>query len=150
MILLTHLLFGALIGQQIHIFWIAIILSFFGHYFLDFFPHIEYPIENITKNQWQKSFPDFLKVAIDFLLGIFVIFSLSNNSFIVYACSFFAILPDGLSLLSRFCPNNKLLKNHDYFHHKKIHILKDKKISVFWRFLTQIIVVIIAIFLLKY
>jgi len=148
MILLTHLLLGAVIGLKVKSFFLAIILAFLSHYFLDLFPHIEYPIENIKNNQWRKSFPDLLKIAIDFCLGIFIIFLLSDNSFKVYVCSFFAILPDGLTLLSQII-HNSLLNKHDHFHHDKIHILKYKKIPKFWRFLTQIVVVIISILLLK-
>ena len=51
MILLVHLLFGAAVGSSVKNLPIAIILAFLGHYFLDLFPHIEYPIENIRKKQ---------------------------------------------------------------------------------------------------
>jgi hypothetical protein len=148
MILLAHLLLGAVIGEKIKYLVLAIILSFLSHYFLDLFPHIEYPIENIKNNQWQKSFQDFLKVAVDFCLGIFIIFLLSDNSIKVYICAFFAILPDGLTFLGYFL-KNRLIKIHNDFHLKEIHFLKDKKISSYWRFLTQVIVIIISVILLK-
>jgi len=146
MILLAHLLVGAVIGFKIKFLGLAIILAFLSHYLLDLFPHIEYPIENIKNNHWQKSFPDFLRVVIDFCLGIFIIFLLSDNFFKVYICAFFAILPDGLTLLNKILTKN-LFNKHDYFH-EKIHFLKHKKISNLWRFLSQIIVIIISILLL--
>jgi len=148
MILLVHLLFGAAIGAKIQYFFLAVILSFLSHYFLDLFPHTEYPIENIKNNQWQDSFPDFLRVVIDFCLGILIIYLLSDNSLKIYVCAFFAILPDGLTFLEYFWKNNCLQKHND-FHRKKIHVLKYKKISVFWRFTTQIIAVIVSVLLIR-
>lgn len=149
MILLTHLLLGAVIGSKINSFILAVILAFLSHYFLDLFPHIEYPIENIKNNQWQKSLPDFLRVFTDFGLGIFIIFLLSDNSLKTYICAFAAILPDGLTFMEYFF-HNKLFKIHNDFHLKKIHYLKNKKIANFWRFFTQLVVVIIAIILLRF
>jgi len=149
MIILVHLLFGAAIGSRIKYFWLAILLSFLSHYFLDIFPHIEYPIENIKNNQWQKSFSDFLRVITDFILGVSIIFLLSDNSFKVWICAFFAILPDGITFLE-YLFHNIFLKKLNSFHTKKIHFLKNKKISIFWRFLNQIVVVIISILLLKF
>jgi len=147
MILLAHLLLGAVIGLKVKYLGLAIILAFLSHYFLDLFPHIEYPIENIKNNQWQKSFLDFLRVAIDFCSGIFIIFLLSDNSLKVYLCAFFAILPDGLTFLEYFWHNN-FFKKHNEFHLEKVHIFRYKKISNFWRFLTQSIVIILSIYLL--
>jgi hypothetical protein len=144
----VHLLFGAAIGSKIGYLWLALILAFLSHYFLDLFPHTEYPIENIKNNQWQKSFPDFLRVATDFGLGIFVIFLFSDNYLKTYACAFAAIIPDGLTFLEYFF-HNKLFKIHNNFHLKKIHYFKNKKIANFWRFFTQIAAVIISVILLK-
>jgi len=148
MILLTHILLGALIGLKIKSFWLAIFLAFLSHYFLDMLPHNEYPIENIENNQWQKSLPDFLKVAADFGLGILIIFLLPDNSLKIYACGVVAIIPDGLSLLNQIF-KNKFLEAHTYFHHQKVHLFRDKKISDFWRFLIQAIVIVSLIILLK-
>lgn len=138
MILLVHLLLGALIGQKISNLFLAIILAFLSHYFLDLFPHIEYPIENITNKNWKKSLPDFLKVSLDFLAGIFLILIFSGNQPIIYVCAFFAILPDGLSLFHR-----------SNFHNEKIHFLKNKKISNFWRIFSQVAAAIICLIFFK-
>jgi len=148
MILLTHLLFGAAISSKIGFFWLAVIMAFLSHYLLDLLPHNEYPIGNILNNQWRKSFPDFLKVIADFCLGIFLIFLLSDNSIKTYTCAIVTIIPDGLTFLEFFW-HNKFLKKHNQFHREEIHILKKKKIPLFWRFLTQIIIIILSILLLK-
>jgi hypothetical protein len=148
MVLFIHLLFGAVLGSIIKNLPLAVFFSFLGHYFLDLFPHIEYPIENIKNNRWGQSFFEILAVVVDFLLGIFLIWLLSENSFKIYASAFFAALPDGLTILSKFS-SNKLLKKHDHFHHNMVHILKNKKIPKIWRFSTQVAWVVILIFLLK-
>lgn len=151
MILLVHMLLGAVIGSEINNVFVAIILAFLSHYFLDLFPHIEYNIENIDKNQWQKSLPDILRVVLDFCIGIILIFIFSNpiQQVIIYTCALFSILPDGLTVLEYFFPN-KILKFHSYIHREKAHFLKNKKVSTFWRLATQIVVIILSIALLKY
>ena len=149
MILLVHLLFGAAIGSAVKNIPLAIILAFLSHYFLDLLPHIEYPIENITNKQWQKAAPDILKVILDFSLGILLIIIFSKNYPIIYVCAFFAILPDGLSFLES-ASKNKILREHNVFHHEKIHFLKYKKISNFWRISTQVATVLICIYFLRF
>ncbi|MGD0576555.1 MAG: hypothetical protein ABSA74_00560 [Candidatus Staskawiczbacteria bacterium] len=149
MVLLVHLLFGALIGKEISNPFLAIILAFFGHYFLDFLPHIEYPIKNIKNNQWRKAAPDISRVASDFSAGILLIFLFSNNHSIIYVCAFFAILPDGFSLLNSLT-ENKILAKHSELHQGKLHFLENKKIPKFWRIFSQVIVVVICIYFLKF
>lgn len=160
MILLAHLLFGAAIGQKISNPILAIILAFLSHYFLDFLPHTEYLIENIKNKQWRKAAPDILRVILDFLLGSLIIFIFSKNQTIIYICAFFAILPDGFTILSYFLPN-KILKIHDKLHREKAHFfrdiatleniatLKNKKISNFWRIISQAAVIVVCIVLLR-
>jgi len=142
------MLLGALIGSKINNIFFAIILAFLSHYFLDTFPHIEYPIENIVKKQWRKALPDFSRVILDFCLGILLIALLSNNHPIIYICAFFAILPDGFSILDLIF-KNKLLREHSKFHQEKIHTMKNKKFSKFWRISSQVVAGIICIILLK-
>lgn len=148
MILLVHLIFGAAIGSAIKNIPVAIILAFFSHYFLDLFPHIEYDTESIKEKLWRHRLPALLRMAVDFCSGILfiLIFSVSKQP-IIYICAFFAILPDGISATNYFA-QNKILEIHDRFH-QKIHFLKYKKISNFWRILSQIASVIISILLFK-
>jgi hypothetical protein len=147
MILLVHLLFGAAIGSVVKNIPLAIILAFLSHYFLDFFPHIEYDIENVEKKQWRKMLPNISKIVIDFCSGIILILIFSENYPIIYICAFFAIIPDGFTVLNNIIPN-KILEFHRRLHIDKIHFFKDKKISNFWRITSQVIAVIISIALL--
>lgn len=147
MILIPHLLLGAVIGSKIEYAGLAIALAFLSHYLLDSIPHIEYSIYNIEKKQWEKSLLEFLKVFLDFSFGILLILIFSNNQPIIFICAFSAILADGLSLLNSIF-SNKILKIHRNIHQKKIHFLKHKKISIFWRILSQTLVVVICVLLL--
>lgn len=126
MILLVHMLLGALIGQKIASPVLALILAFLSHYFLDFFPHVEYSIDNIRSKNWKKSLFDFSKALLDVLAGVAVISALSSNSLIIYACAFFAILPDGLTLLGSIF-KNRLFDAHGDFHQKKSTFFKTQK-----------------------
>lgn len=146
MILLAHLLFGAAIGSLVENIFLALILAFLGHYFLDLFPHIEYNIENIKEKQWRKALPALLRVLTDFCIGILLIFIFSNNQPIVYFCALLSIIPDGLSFLYIIWPNKILAVNYNF--HTKIHFLKDKKISIFWRIFSQALAIIISVVIL--
>ena len=148
MILLAHMLFGAAIGHIVKSMPMAIILAFSSHYFLDLFPHVEYNIENIQKKQWKRAFPQFLAVLLDFLTGILLISLLSDNRAIIYICAFLAVAPDGFSFLESIIKTG-LLKRHNQFHKDKIHFLKNKKISNFWRITSQVLAVIISVIILK-
>jgi hypothetical protein len=148
MILLVHLLLGALIGQKISSPILAIILALLSHYLLDLIPHTEYRVENIVNKQWQRMLPEIIKVFLDFCLGILLMILFSKNYPIIYICAFFAILPDGLSVLSIIFKNN-FLESYNYFHHTIIHQLKYKKISNFWRVFSQVAVVVICIILFR-
>ena len=149
MILLVHLLFGALIGQKINNPFLAIALAFLGHYLLDLLPHIEYSVKNINEKRWKNSAGDILRVLLDFSAGIFLIFMFSSNQPIVYVCAFFAILPDGLSILNSFF-SNKILQKHSWLHNEKVHFLGNKKISKFWRIASQVAASVIFIFFLMF
>ena len=147
MILTCHLLVGAAITSKIKFLPLAFLLAFLSHYFLDFIPHWEYSLENIKERRWKNSFSDFLKLALDSSLGIFLIFIFSKNRPLAVVGGFFAILADGPTFINLIFPN-KLLKIFENFH-QKIHYLKDKKISIFWRIFSQILIVLIAIFFLR-
>ncbi|MCX6722202.1 MAG: hypothetical protein NTY04_03355 [Candidatus Staskawiczbacteria bacterium] len=147
MILFVHMLFGAATGSLIKNVPLAIILAFLGHYFLDFLPHIEYNIENIEKKQWRTAMPTIFKILLDFCLGILLILIFSKNHPIIYICAIVSIVPDSFTVLSWFMPI-KILEAHNKLN-EKIHLFKYKKISNFWRFSSQIVIIIISIILLK-
>ena len=136
MILLVHMLFGAAIGASVTNIPLAIILAFLGHYVLDVFPHIEYSVSHIKSNQWSQARPDMLKVILDFCLGIFLVSLFSKNHPMAYAGALLGILPDGLTIVSSLAPN-RFFALHDLWHTGKLHFLRYKKISNFWRIVSQ-------------
>ena len=144
MILITHMLMGAAIASKITNPILAVILAFFSHYLLDLIPHNEYPVENLKNGEWNNALPDFLRVILDFCLGILLISMLSGGELIIYICAFFAILPDGLTILNSIF-SNEILEIHNNFHREKIHFLKNKKILGFWRILNQILAIVITL-----
>ena len=149
MILTPHLLLGAAIASKIEYAPAALLMAFLSHYFLDLIPHIEYSIKNISEKQWQKSLPDILRVFLDFSFGMLLILIFSKNQPIIYICAFIALIPDSLTIINSIFPN-RILKIHNNIHRGKIHFLKHKKFSTSWRILSQLLVIIVSIFLLKY
>ena len=147
MILLVHLLFGAAIGYSIKNVWLAIILAFLGHFFLDLFPHIEYDIESFKENQLYKKVIVVLKVIADICIGLLLILIFSKSFPIIYICAIISALPDSLTLLNWLIPNKALKAVYSF--HQKVHFLKHKKISTFWRISSQVVVAVICILLLR-
>lgn len=146
MILIIHLLVGAAIASYIKPFPLALLLAFLSHFVLDFIPHWEYSIKNIQERKWSSSFPDFVKLAVDFTLGITIILFFSRNG-IILAAAFFAVLNDIFAFLNLIF-KNRLLKA-DYSFHEKLHYLNNtKKIPLYLRILSQIIVGLASILLL--
>ena len=143
MILLVHMLFGAAIGSTVNNFYLAVILAFLGHYFLDTFPHVEY-LDSVESSIQKKSGHDVMKVLLDFLIGIFIIFLFSKNHPIIYICALIAIIPDGLTVISKLFPN-KLSLLHDKIH----YLTKQKNFPKFWKITMQVLAVIISIIFLK-
>ena len=132
MLLTPHILAGAAIATKVHNPVFALILAFLSHYFLDLPPQTEYSVENIKEKRWRKSVLDFSKVFMDISLGVLLIFSFSENTFLIYAVAFLAILPDGFTLLAVIFHKNKVLKMHWRFHRKLNALSENKKISPFY------------------
>lgn len=144
------MIFGAAIASKTHNYYLAAFLAFISHYFLDFLPHIEYDIDNIKEGGFKRALPDFLKVFLDLFFGIFLILFFYKDNPIIFIGALFAILPDCLAYLNYFrLIKNKILNAHDFFHHELIHCLRDKKISVYWRVATQIMIFVFSVVLLR-
>lgn len=156
MILAEHFIIGAAITSVIPYPLLGLTIAFFSHYFLDFLPHREYAIKNIYKKRWKNSFFDFLKVFLDIALGVSVVFFFSRNQPLIYLGGILSLFPDGFTLLNLIFPKNELLKKHYDFHRNLVHRRKNndredesKKNSLFWGLLSQVLLVVIAIFLLR-
>ncbi len=146
MILTCHLLIGALIATKIKIVPLAFLFAFLSHYLLDFIPHSEYSIKNIQEKKWKKCLPDFLKIILDLSLGILLVLILSENQPIIFIGALFATLDDAFGLFGLIF-SNRLLKIY-YGFHCKIHFLKNKKISPFWRIFSQVLTALTAVYFL--
>lgn len=148
MILIPHLVVSGVIAAKISFLPLALFLAFLSHYLLDFLPHVEYSIDNIENKKWKKSGKDFLKLWVDFLIGLIflvVIHLIARTNYYVLAGAGFAgILPDIITAAYFIFPNDKFLKWH-YNLHQKLHIFKYKKISDKWRIFSQAAVVVLAL-----
>lgn len=147
MVLTPHLLAGAAIASNVQSPALALVIAFLSHFLLDILPHREYSIRKIKEKKWRESFSVFLKMAADMSIGLLAIFLLSENTPIIYAAAFVSILSDGANLLNIILPS-KLLGYHLAFH-QKIHFFEGKKISVYWRVLSESLVIFLSIFYLR-
>lgn len=148
MILIYHLLVGAAIASKIQFIPLALILAFLSHYFLDVLPQKDYSVANIVSGQWNKAFPDFLKVFLDIAFGLLLIFLLSKNTLLIFAGAFVAVIPDGFTLLHVIFNENKLLRKHREFHRVLNIFGENEKIPLWGKLLFQFSMALIAIFFL--
>jgi hypothetical protein len=103
MILVTHELVGAAIGEKINNPWLIIIFSLAMHFVLDTFRHGEY-VESFDKKATFKN--TWWKVALDFFIGIFIVslliyfnrFDMLQIKYILLGV-FASIFPDSLTFL---------------------------------------------------
>jgi len=155
MILSIHAITGAVLGLNANSFGQVILLGIVSHYFLDSIPHVEYKIENIKNGNLKMAAKEFAKIFIDLLIGLIIILYLIQNknfnqSILILAGSFFALLPDGLYFLDCLVKNKdrnaitKFLKIHSIFHKKTHSIISNKIISIS----SQIIIVLILIYMI--
>ncbi len=151
MIITCHLLAGVAVATKIKIAPLAFILAFLSHYFLDFIPHREYVAfpKYPLGEKWGMSSINFLKIVIDFLIGISILLILSENKILALLGGFFAILPDSDSVALIFPSflKNRFFKIHFDFH-LRLHFFENKKISLFWRIFSQVLVGLISIYFL--
>lgn len=148
MILTPHLILGAAIAVKFQNPFFGFFFAFLSHYLIDLLPHQEYSILNIRNRKWQDAGLDVLKVTLDISFGLLLLLLLAKNYLIALTGAFFAVLPDGLSLLFFMFPENKLLKGHHNLHQGVIHSLNHKKNSLILEILSQVAVVLSAIFFL--
>ena len=155
MILTSHILAGAAIASKSSNPFLTLPLAFLSHYLLDSLPQEEYSIINIKKKLWNKAWIDFLMIFADISFGILLILLSSNNSPLIFAGAFSALVPDGITLLQILNPQNKLINRHQKIHMKiqrtvdHLFYSKNKKAPVFWGIFSQIAIVITAIFLMR-
>ena len=148
MLLTPHILVGVAIITKVPNPILGLILVLLSHYFLDLFPQKEYLIKNIRSGQWSKSLLDFLKVFLDIALGLMIIFLTVGYTPLILIAAFLAIFPDGLTLLYCLLPANGLFKKHLKMHTAINAVCENKKIPAFWGIVSQIIVAVVAIYLL--
>ena len=124
MILAVHSVVGAAIANQFSFRWWSYPLAFLSHFLLDLIPHREYSLEGLKFGWRKKSFwLVVIKVFFDLFSGIIFIILFTknlNNLFYVFLGAFFAVLPDGLSLISW------LMKNQNFF-----RLFKGEKLEIF-------------------
>ena len=157
MILLPHIITGAMIGAKTKNLGLIIILSFLSHFILDKIPHWDYSIKGVkdfrgTRN-FKKLVMTLIKIGIDGLIGLLIVSltlwqsDMFNSDYLLFILFgiFASVLPDLLGILSEIMHNNLLnifAKFHDFAHSKKTE--KEGKIT-FLGIFTQIAVIIFAL-----
>ena len=161
MIISPHLIVGAVIGAKTHNFGLIIALGIVSHFIIDMIPHWDYSIYNLLNFSQNKKFRkiiwDLIKMMVDGLFGLLIVLLiikqknlLNSRSIILISCGILiSLLPDVLwgicSLFYKFKISKKYIAIHHFFH--RIGEAKKESKSTFLGLATQILVIIIALFI---
>lgn len=162
MIFTPHIIAGAVIGAKTQNLGLIIISGLLIHFIMDKLPHWDYPVSGVENFKKEKNFKnlfiDFIKIGIDGLIGLLIVFiimwqknilNLYYLPFILFAI-FVSILPDiilGLSAL--FAPKKIIKKYFKSVHYKFLHYKKEKEGKItFLELIIEILITIIACVLL--
>lgn len=164
MILTTHAITGATLATLTpHNPALAFIIGFGSHFMLDAIPHFDYSLKSINRdinNPFNKSFTfnknsykDLLKVSIDGIIGLsftFIIFkSLHQPSlfYTIFIGGIAAMLPDFLQFVYCKWKHEPLITLQRF--HSFMHSDKDMRKKPFLGILTQVIVIIFFVLMLR-
>lgn len=133
MVLLPHMLIGAVIGSKIANFWAVFVLGVISHFLADSIPHWDY-VQDL-KHELKNRFPYFLlKAGMDFLAGaglIYLTFRSSPLLPFVAVGALAAILPDFLIFIDYFFQVFFKIKSRllgfSCLIHKKFHWPKERE-----------------------
>jgi len=148
MVWIPHMLTGAVIAILLSPMNISLglIMAFASHYILDALPHWDY--ENYAILSKFQALKKIWKVLLDFILAILFIYLIAKQNFcLAIAGGLLAILPDINTGFNVFFSNRISI----FFEkiHNKIHWSEHKKISPIIGILIQVLIIILAIYLLQ-
>ncbi len=165
MILIPHILVGAVIGAKIKHLGLIIVLGLLSHLILDKIPHWDYPPKGMKRLAQERNCKELLIVAfmiiIDGLIGLGIVFliiwqkdmlNLNDLQFILVGI-FASILPDillGIAGLVESFSNKpkKLVTKYTNFHKKTLHHPRHVKTPTLIGVSTQVLVIAIAILII--
>jgi len=161
MILSPHIVVGALIGAKTQNLGLIILLGVLIHIIMDWIPHYDYKvleyIEKFKKTKKLKSiFPFLIRLFLDSMSGFLIVIILVLYKDIFYLWPFilfgifFSIFPDIILGFSLLFLSKKISKKYFTFHKKYLHFSrkKEKGKITFLNISTQVIVIIVSVFLI--
>lgn len=153
MYLTIHAVAGVLIGSYVNQSFVAFVVGFISHFFLDMIPHNDGNIPTVGQTAKTLRRLYFNKIVgliyLDISLSLIVAAALFTNNIhfltrpIIWGM-IGSVLPDVFQALGFFRPKNKLLRKFNEFHNF-IHYSPEKQISIILGNLTQILTLIILI-----
>lgn len=142
MLLLSHTITGAVIGQKINDPTIIILLAFTSHFILDRIPHWNYNVpDKFDLWEFSKTLPDIITSILVYLVFLF---AYPDQWLNISLGVCFAILPDFLTL-TQYIPGLKILFKSLNKFHLKIQGHINKRYKTFWGLLSQIIYITLLI-----
>ncbi len=130
MVLLPHMLIGAVIGSKFDNLWIIFIFGIISHFLTDMLPHWDY-VEDLKQELKTKFWRLIIKLSLDFFGGLALIyfaFQSSHSLIPILVGTAGAILPDFLVFIDYLCQVFLKTKSRvlglSYAFHQKVHYPK--------------------------
>lgn len=144
MLLLTHTIAGAVIGEKINNPLFVIIIALASHFLLDWIPHWSYDVPNkFDPRELIKILPDIIPTCLVYLTFIF---SYPGSWKMISLGVTFAILPDFLTLTHYIPGLNKIFKPFNQWH-GQLQVHDEKILGLLTQvvFISMLIIVLLAI-----
>jgi hypothetical protein len=144
MLLLSHVITGAVIGQKVHNPYLVSSLALASHFVLDWVPHWSYDVPN------KFDVREFVKITPDALMSIIVyivfLFSYPEQWLVITLGVGFAILPDFLTL-THYIPGLKVIFKKFNAWHGKIQVHDEKWLGLLTQavYIGMLLIVLLAI-----
>lgn len=150
MLFTVHLLAGAVIGKYFDNVAIIIVIALISHYVLDFIPHfsprgpLECKKNPMTKECIKKALPFGSEMLFGIFFALFFMYLNPEKFPLMFLGAFFAFFPDLLCFVSWRHNINFLNKTLP----RPGNALYNRTISLFWGMLANIVIAVVAVFLL--
>ncbi|MFH1611981.1 MAG: hypothetical protein ABH887_01825 [bacterium] len=146
MILIPHILTGAVISKKTNKLWLAFIFGWLSHYILDAIPHWEY-----LQNMIEIIMPiNMVKIVIDLGLGLLIVWMLTRSfskrkKLLVFTGAIAAILPDMVQSAVFFFKLNFL--NPISVFHSTVH--SNIELSFWWHLPVLILICVTSCVIIR-
>lgn len=149
MILTPHFFAGVAIASAVPELGPAMMIAVTSHFILDSIPHTDLVFAK-KYLKWANIEPKLFDIALGIILFLFFVSPVYRGYY--FLIGLIALLPDFVEIPEILWPKLYRVSLIRKFHHWHVEVLqsRNEKVSLFWALLPQILVVVLAIYIIKF